>query len=88
MIFVIKQITVLPVVLSQPPALSSSPPSLSITVLLLIFFQLQINFFNFIVVSQYFFFPYLWVFMVLNDIKTFYKMTKIWLGSFRKALIT
>lgn len=48
MIFVIKQITVL-------PTLSSSPPSLSITVLLLIFFQLQINFFNFIVVSQYFF---------------------------------
>lgn len=48
MIFVIKQITVL-------PALSSSPPSLSITVLLQIFFQLQINFFNFIVVSQYFF---------------------------------
>lgn len=32
MIFVIKQITVL-------PALSSSPPSLSITVLLLIFFS-------------------------------------------------
>lgn len=80
MIFVIKQITVL-------PALSSSPPSLSITVLLLIFFQLQINFFNFIVVSQYFF-PYLWAFTVLNDIKPFYKMKKIWLGSFRKALIT
>lgn len=78
MIFVIKQITVFSLFLSSISE----------------YYSTTTNFFS--TANQRFqlyccvpvFFLYLWAFTVLNDIKTFYKMKKIWLGSFRKALIT